>query len=90
MCLRTCVSVCACVCVCACVSLYMCVSLFMHITVLFHSAVLMYRNGNFKTIESELIKALLAAELIPEEHAQMPQKVCVTVTIHVYVGLIGH
>ena len=83
-------SVCACMCVCACVCMCMCVSLCMHITVLFHSAVLMYRNGNFKTIESELIKALLAAELIPEEHAQMPQKVCVTVSIHVHVGLIGH
>ncbi|XP_070209957.1 pseudouridylate synthase 1 homolog [Littorina saxatilis] len=32
------------------------------------------KNGNFKTIESELIKALLAAGLITEEHSETPSK----------------
>lgn len=31
-------------------------------------------NGHFKTIESEILKALVAAELIPQDHADTPKK----------------
>ncbi|KAL8601278.1 hypothetical protein ACOMHN_003222 [Nucella lapillus] len=31
-------------------------------------------NGNFRTIESEILKALVAAELLPQDHADTPKK----------------
>lgn len=38
---------------------------------------LTFRGNEFKTIESELMKALVQAGAIPQEHADTPQQVCI-------------